>query len=140
VVRTVVVGLLLVVGAFAMYEWALTRGASDEAARTVAVNVFIVVQSVYLVGCRSLILPAWAVGLWSNRWVPAGIAAMLLLQLAFTYVPFMNTIFRSAPVDWEAWAITLPIAAAVFAFGELEKWLRRSGTYHLLGQRLTLRP
>lgn len=132
VIRVVVVGMLLVAGAFSMHEWALARGASEAEARTVAVNVFIVVQSVYLLGCRSLILPAWAVGFWSNRWVPAGIAAMLLFQVAFTYAPFMNTIFRSAPVDWEAWAITLPIAAAVFAFGELEKWLRRSGAYRRL--------
>jgi universal stress protein E len=28
---------------------------------------------------------------------------MIVLQLAFTYVPFMNRMFHSAPIGWDAW-------------------------------------
>ncbi len=53
-IRIVAAGLILLVCAFAIFEWAVGQGLGDEAARTAAVNVFMSVQIFYLFACRSL--------------------------------------------------------------------------------------
>ncbi|UOY01203.1 HAD-IC family P-type ATPase [Blastococcus sp. PRF04-17] len=123
--RIVLVSALMLVGAFGLFEWTLDRGEAVAVARTVAVNVFVVVQVAYLLNCRSLERPMWRVGLFSNRWVPAGLAAMLGLQLLFTYAPWMNRLFHSAPIDPAWWLGITGVGAVVFLIVEVEKWLGR---------------
>jgi Ca2+-transporting ATPase len=48
-----------------------------------------------------------------------------LLQLATIYVPFLNAIFRTAPLSPTELAFALGIASVVFWAVEGEKWLRR---------------
>jgi len=50
--RILLVGLMLLAGAFGLFEWALHHGTSVEQARTVAANVFAVGQAFYLLNCR----------------------------------------------------------------------------------------
>jgi cation-transporting P-type ATPase F len=123
--RVALVSALMLVGAFGLFEWTLGQGESVAAARTVAVNVFVVVQVAYLLNCRSLDRPMWRVGLFSNRWVPVGLMAMLALQLLFTYVPWMNRLFHSAPIQPVWWLWITGLGIVVFAVVEAEKWLRR---------------
>jgi len=67
--RIAMVGVMLLVGAFGLFEWALLRGASEDQARTIAVNVFAVGQSFYLLNCRSLRWSMFHLGLLSNPWI-----------------------------------------------------------------------
>jgi Ca2+-transporting ATPase len=48
-----------------------------------------------------------------------------LPQLATIYVPFLNSIFRTAPLSAAERALTVGIASVVFWAVEGEKWLRR---------------
>ena len=50
---------------------------------------------------------------------------MLTLQLLFTYAPFMNRFFHSAPIGWDAWWRILLTAVVAYAIVELEKWAWR---------------
>jgi magnesium-transporting ATPase (P-type) len=45
----------------------------------------------------------------------------LLLQLAFTYLPFMQSLFGTAAIDLLDWAVLAGIGAMVFVVIELEK-------------------
>ncbi len=123
--RIALVSALMLVGAFGLFEWTLGQDESVAVARTVAVNVFVVVQVAYLLNCRSLDRPMWRVGLFSNRWVPAGLTAMLGLQLLFTYAPWMNRLFHSAPIHPTWWLWITAVGVVVFSLVEVEKWLRR---------------
>ena len=123
--RVGVVGTLILAGAFGLFEWELMNGASVEAARTAAVNTVIMVEIFYLLNCRSLTHSMFRIGVLSNRWVLVGIAAMALLQLLFTYAPFMNTVLQSAPIDAAAWARIVGVGFVGYLLVELEKWLRR---------------
>jgi Ca2+-transporting ATPase len=123
--RVVVVGLLILAGAFGLFAWELSVGAGDAEARTAAVNMVIVIEIFYLLNCRSLTRSMFQVGLLSNRWVPAGVIAMVLLQILFTYAPFMNRILYSAPIGIEAWGRILVFGLFSYGVIELEKWLRR---------------
>ena len=122
--RILLVGVLLLLGAFGLFLLEMERGGSLEQARTVAANVFVLVETVYLFNSRSLTHPFWSLGLFSNPWVWAGAGAMLALQLAFTYLPLFNALFQTAPIDATAW---LGIAAFALACGlvvGLEKGVR----------------
>jgi Ca2+-transporting ATPase len=66
----------------------------------------------------------FSIGVFSNRWLIAGIAATWLLQIAFTYFPVLNRLFHTAPVRAEAWIYIVSIGIFTFGVVELEKWLR----------------
>ncbi|WP_442506269.1 cation-transporting P-type ATPase [Novipirellula sp. SH528] len=123
--RIILVSLVMLVGAFGSFEWAIGRGYSEVVARTVSVNVFVMVELFYLFNCRSLTKSMFAIGVFSNRWIGLGVATMLVLQLAFTYVPIMNRIFHSAPIGWDAWWRILLTGLATYMIVGFEKWLRR---------------
>ena len=89
------------------------------------VNVVVMVEIFYLLSCRSLIRSPWAVGLFSNPWILPCISAMMGLQLVFTYLPLMNRLFGSAPLDPVAWLHVFLVGAFAFVLVEFEKWLRR---------------
>ena len=102
------------------------QGVDEDVARTIAVNVFVFGELLYLFNCRSLTRSMFAVGLFSNRWLLVGVAIMIVLQLAFTYAPLMNTIFHSAPIDPVWWLSIFGVGVAIYLIVEAEKWLRRS--------------
>ena len=125
--RILLVGLMLLAGAFGLFEWALYHGASVEQARTVAVNVFAVGQAFYLLNCRSLRYSMFRIGVFSNPWIWAGIAAMALVQLAFTYLPVMNRLFHTAPIPGGYWLAILGVGLVIYVVMGLEKLLRPRG-------------
>lgn len=123
--RVLLVGALLLAGSYGLFQWALGQGMSPEQARTVAVNVFVCGELAYLFNCRSLTNSFWSVGLFSNRWLWCGVTLMIALQLAFTYVPLMNTMFESAPIGWLAWAYIWLASLGVLLVVGIEKLIRR---------------
>jgi len=123
--RIVLVGLLLLMGSFGLFEWALYHGASEAEARTIAVNVFAVGQSFYLLNCRSLRYSMFRLGLFSNPWIWGGIAAMTVAQLLFTYAPLMNRMFHTAPIGPTDWVHILVIGLVIYLVIGVEKTLRQ---------------
>ncbi len=120
--RILLVSLFMVAGGFALFLWEGTQGVSLPEARTVVVNVIVMVETFYLFNCRSLTRPFFSLGLFTNPWVVVGAAAMVGLQLLFTYVPLMNRLFHSAPISAAAWLRIVDVGLAVFVAVELKKW------------------
>ena len=101
--RTALVTLISTAGAFGLFAWERgMEGTHLNEARTAVVNVVVMVQSFYLLNCRSRTRSLFSIGLFSNRWLLAGLATTWLAQLAFTYAPWMNHLFHTAPVRAEA--------------------------------------
>jgi len=123
--RMLLVSVLMLAGAFGLFELTGQSGQSVEQARTVAVNVIVMVEVLYLLNCRSLTEPA-SLSLRSNTWVPVGIAIMVLLQAAFTYLPAMNTLFQTEPIGPGTWLLIVAVGVLTFMAVEAEKWLRRA--------------
>jgi magnesium-transporting ATPase (P-type) len=122
--RLTLVGVLMLAGAFGLYEYELdVMGASELQARTVAVNVFVMSEIFYLFNCRSLTRSFVKLGFFSNPWIFVGVSVMILLQLLFTYLPVMNLLFHSAPIALESWIRILAAATVVMLVVGGEKWL-----------------
>jgi cation-transporting ATPase F len=122
--RILLVGSLLLIAAFGLFEWELTFGTTIAEARTVAVNIFVIMELFYLFNCRSLTKSIFQLGLFTNNWVFGGAAAMLLLQIAYTYLPIMNRLFQSAPINLDAWARIVAAGVITYMIVEFEKWRR----------------
>jgi cation-transporting P-type ATPase F len=100
VMRIGLVSALMLAGAFGLFVWEQAAHAASVAeARTIAVNVVVMVLVFYLLNCRSLTHSMFAVGVFSNLWIYAGIASMVAAQLLFTYAPIMNRLFHTAPQE-----------------------------------------
>lgn len=52
--RIISVSSLLLLGAFGLFQWSVAQGASLEESRSIAVTLFVVVQSFFLLNCRRL--------------------------------------------------------------------------------------
>ncbi len=124
--RTLLVSALLVTGAWWLFEWERSAGASLAEARTVAINVFVTVEAFYLFSCRSLSRPIWSMRFFGNRWLLTGVAVQAAAQLALTYLPAMNALFHTAPIPVAAWLRIFAVAVAATAVVELDKrWRHR---------------
>jgi magnesium-transporting ATPase (P-type) len=122
--RTGLVTLIILIGAFGLFLWEQSRGASLAESRTIVVNVIVVVEIFYLLNCRSLTHSMRSIGFFTNPWVLGGALAMFGVQLLFTYAPFMNHLFHSAPLRWESWLHIFAVGLTAFGAVGLEKWIR----------------
>jgi magnesium-transporting ATPase (P-type) len=116
---------MMLAGAFGLFHWEHgAEGRNLGEARTVVVNVIVMVQAFYLLNSRSLSRSMFSVGVFSNRWVWLGLAGMAVAQLLFTYAPFMNRLFHTTPVRGEAWLYIVATGVAAYTVVEFEKWMR----------------
>jgi magnesium-transporting ATPase (P-type) len=60
-------------------------------------------------------------------WIAA--LSLVLLQVAFTLLPFINSWFGSAPIGVAKWAASIGLAVAVFFVIEIGKKVQRSRTH-----------
>lgn len=123
--RILLVGAMLLITAFGLFEWELMTGAGEAEARTVAVNVFVMVQLFYLFNCRSLTKSMFQLGLFSNPWLFGGVSLMIALQLLYTYLPAMNWMFHGAPISLGAWGRIVAAGFLVYLIVGFEKWIKR---------------
>ncbi len=121
--RITLVSFLMLAAAFSLFIWEQAAGATLTEARTAAVNAFVMIELFYLFNCRSLDKTVFHLSLFSNLWVLGGCVAMLLLQLAYTYLPVMNRLFQSTPVTLSMWGRTVAAGVLVFVIIEIEKWV-----------------
>ncbi|HET8758634.1 MAG TPA: HAD-IC family P-type ATPase [Solirubrobacteraceae bacterium] len=105
VIRTLVVSVLMAASALALFEL------RDD--QTLVVTTIVLFQVVYLLQCRSLRHSIRDVGLWTNPWALAGIAAVLALQALFVYAPPMQAVFDSSALSVADWLLALAAACTV---------------------------
>lgn len=122
IIRTAFVSLLILLGAYGLYEWLLlVREAPIEVARAAAVNAIVFVELFYLFNCRCLTHSMFYIGWWSNPWVWFGAAAMTFCQVLLTHLPPLSTLFHLGPLPADVWAAILAYGLVVYGIIEMEK-------------------
>jgi len=130
--RVGLVSVLMSASGFAIYwvfgHLALASSNADIAltqAQTAALMSVVMVHIGYVMTARSTFKSAFTFSPFSNKWILGGVALTIIIDLMIVYVPFMNSIFRTAafPTGWWPYIlIGLPVG---FFVPELEKLVRR---------------
>ena len=109
----------MVAGTFSVYAWAIQRGLPVEAARTMVVNALVVMEIFYLFSVRYVHGSSltW-IGVLGTRAVLIGVALVIAAQFAFTYLPWMQTIFASRSLSVVEGAVV--IAAGILLLFAVE--------------------
>ena len=124
--RIVYVSILISLGTFALFFYELKLGSSLEVSRSVAVNTIVFFEVAYLFNSRHLSKSVLnARGIFGNRVVWWGIAAVVCLQLLFTYWPVTNSLFHVAPLNAATWLRVLGASLILMLLVELEKAIAR---------------
>ena len=64
--------------------------------------------------------------MFSNAWLWGSVALVTVLQALVVEVPFLQSAFGTAPLDWIHWAVAVGAGAAVLLYEEVVKLLRRT--------------
>jgi magnesium-transporting ATPase (P-type) len=125
--RVIFVGLALL--ALTLWEFfsMKSKGASDELARTVAVNTLVIGQIFYLLNSRfktdsSLSLRAHL----GNKYLPLGVGAVVVLQLLYTYAPPLQSLFETTGIPLRVWPRMFLGGFIFFLLVEVEKMIIRA--------------
>ncbi|MCC5791151.1 MAG: HAD-IC family P-type ATPase [Legionellaceae bacterium] len=120
--RTIFVSVLFLICVFGVFHWALWLGESMELARTMTVNTLILLEIAYLFSSRYIHGPSltWQ-GLHGTRPVLMAIGLVALLQLAFTYSPWMQFIFQTEALSPAYCIVIAAVGISGFIIVEFEK-------------------
>jgi len=122
--RIVFVSIIAVIGSFGLFIYERQAGMDVEYARTVAVNTLVMFEAFYLLNTRYIDRSVLSrEGLLGNRYVLYAIMVVVLFQLLYTYLPWMQLLFQSRSLDGMTWLRIVPVAATVFVLVEMEKAL-----------------
>ncbi len=136
--RIIFVSVLFAIGAFSMFAWAELRGAAHEQARTIVVNAIVVMEVFYLFSVRYQRMTSltWR-GILGTPAVLLGVGTIVILQLAFTYLPFMQQLFQTRPISIFDGAVIIATGFTLLIILEIEKLIRRTLFAHdWLGRKL----
>ncbi|MGG7056478.1 cation-transporting P-type ATPase [Nitrosomonas sp. ANs5] len=137
--RIALVSTLFLIGIFGMFELALMRGAALEEARTIAVNTLVSMEVFYLFSVRYLRAPSFTMtGIKGTKPVLMAVATVLVLQLMFTYAPFMEVFFGTRPLAVMQGIEIVLAGVVLLVILESEKWLR--GLLGFTGESSPARP
>jgi magnesium-transporting ATPase (P-type) len=121
VIQMFVVGFYMLITSYIMFNHAISIGHSVDYARTIAVNIFVFIELFYLFSCKELEKSVFKTNILNNKPLLVGVATMVFIQIAFTHTNFMNTMFKSTPLDHVTWLQILVISFGVLFVVEIKR-------------------
>jgi Ca2+-transporting ATPase len=118
------VGVLIGVVSLGACVWATIYGAPVQ---TMTFTVLTFAQLTHVMAIRVEAAPAHSVGFNSNRWLLWSVLISVALHLAIVYVPWLNRVFDTAPLNAEQLALCVALSLVVYVGVEIEKWAVRRG-------------
>ncbi|MEQ6898745.1 HAD-IC family P-type ATPase [Microbacterium sp. KR10-403] len=123
-----IVSVLIGGATLAVFYGVAATGVDIDYARTEAVAMLALGQLAYLLNCRFLSRSSLSLdAVRGNPVVWWSALALVVLQLVYTYVPFMNDLFGSRPLAVWSWALPIVLSIVVFLAVEGLKAIRRRG-------------
>ena len=126
----------MAIGTIGLFFWEYSteigKGIAEKTAlaesQTISVTSLMFFQVFYLLNCRSFRFSLFRMGVFSNPYILIGIGFVVLAQIGFVYLPFMNRLFSSSPINLEAWLVSIAIAFFILPIVAFEKWIVKKFT------------
>jgi Ca2+-transporting ATPase len=119
------VGLLI--GGVSLFSQAWAIHLSSAHWQTMVFTVLTFAQLVHVMAIRSDKESLLTIGLLSNKPLLGAIVITVALQLCVIYIPFLNGIFKTAPLDISELITCFLLSSVIFLGVEMEKWFVRKG-------------
>jgi P-type Ca2+ transporter type 2C len=117
------VGLLMGFVSIFTQAWSLKTGHAHW--QTMVFTVLCLSQMGHILAIRSERESLFSQGLFSNKPLTGAFLLTFILQMATIYMPFLNPIFKTDPLDLSELLFTLALSSVVFFSVEMEKMFRR---------------
>jgi magnesium-transporting ATPase (P-type) len=129
--RVALVSVLFTGSVLLVFFGSLRLGESVETARTMSVNMLIAAEVFYLFNVRFLHRRSFSWrGALGTPAVLAALAVLIAAQLAFTYLPILNTLLDSRPLSAMQLFMVIGLGALLMIVIEIEKLaMRRLGWF-----------
>nr|WP_309105287.1 cation-transporting P-type ATPase [Chromohalobacter salexigens] len=124
--RIVLVSFLFLAAALGVFFYSLGRGDELAMARTLVVNMIVVLEIFYLFNVRYLHMTSlnWR-GVLGTPAVLIAVTVVIVAQFAFTYLPVMHGLFDTRPIAFADGVLIIGIGIALMIVLEAEKILMR---------------
>ena len=123
--RTLLMGTILGFGTYIVFYLELTADMPVASARSVALTTMVFFQFYQALNCRSETLSIFEMNPLSNPFLFVSIIGAFFAHLAVLYVPALQYVFRTVPLDLNQW-IMVAVASVTIVIGvEIDKLLRR---------------
>ena len=119
------VGLLMGGVALVTQAWAYRTGHAHW--QTMVFTVLTLSQMGNVLALRSERASFFQLGPWSNRPLLGAVVLTVALQMATIYIPALNPIFKTEPLDLDELLLCSALSSIVFVAVEIEKWFIRQG-------------
>jgi magnesium-transporting ATPase (P-type) len=124
VVATIVVGI----GGFLTFLFALRAGWSEAEARNLLLLVMVLFENFHVANCRSETKSAFGMSPLRSPVLLFGVLGALLVHVLSMYLPFFQDILQTSSVSPGTWALAIAVALTVIPALELHKWWWRKRT------------
>lgn len=125
VIRLGWVALFIAGVTLAVFLWLLEQDMPIDETRTLLMTVMVMFQLFHVFNSRSFRRSVFQVPLRDNPFLVVTVIGALLAHVAVLYVPFLQTIFETTPLDLGQWALAIVVGASVLPVVELAKARQR---------------
>ncbi len=123
--RALLMGIILGFGTFVVFYLELASDVSLESARSVALTTMVFFQFYQALNCRSETLSILEMNPLSNPFLIVSMIGAFFAHLAVLYVPALQYVFRTVPLDFHQWIIVIASSVTILIGVELDKFIRR---------------
>jgi len=121
-----VVETIATLGAFAVSLNTLDPDpANPILSRTIAFTTLVVAELLRAFTARSERFNIWQIGLLTNRWMAYAVSISFVLLLGVIYLPFLQPVFSTVPLNGQHWLTLLPFTLLPSAAAEIAKFFMR---------------
>jgi Ca2+-transporting ATPase len=117
------VGLFMVFVVLSAQVWYMRSG--NPHWQTMVFTVLCLSQLAHVLAIRSERESLFSMGVFSNKFLIGAVVLSFLLQIGIIYLPFLNPVFRTAPLSFGELLAAILLASLVFFAVEFEKLLKR---------------
>jgi magnesium-transporting ATPase (P-type) len=121
----ILVALLFCAAVYLVFGYAIAQGGSEQLARTMALNMLVVLEVFHLFYVRNMSSSVlnWQL-LKGTKVVWLTVILVMVAQLAITYIPLLQPVFGTEAISWQGCLMILGIGVLFYLLLEVEKQLR----------------
>ncbi|MFA4935785.1 MAG: HAD-IC family P-type ATPase [Candidatus Methanoperedens sp.] len=118
---TLAIALIFFIGTFTLFAWTLEQSQNLQLAQTTAFATLITCGLFNALNCRSLEKSIFRTGFFTNKRLLVALAGSVIAMMLAIYWQPMAVVFKTAPLDLEAWIRILLVSSAVVVAAEIMK-------------------